>query len=271
MPMPVLRAANMKVSQPLPNPWPALANSRYEVQFLPSQFMMLAGPPNAGKSFLAMDAALKMNVPTLYLSCDSDETTLVTRLAAATSGLAQRDVREVIRRGLFKEMFSDQLRNTGIKIDFDPSNPTMTDVAHILECYLEMEGCYPRFIVLDNLMNLESEHHDEWAGMRRASKELHWLARHTKACLLVLHHTSEEFLGKAPPRRAIQGKISQMSPVILTVGSDGLYLYVAVVKNRHGPADPEAKDPLTFMVDLSRAKIWDEPEMVRRQRLQITG
>jgi predicted ATP-dependent serine protease len=264
--MSVLRAANRKASQPLPNPWPALANSRFEVQFLPAQFMMLAGATGVGKTFLALDAALKMDCPTLYLSCDSDETTMVVRTTAAITGHKQKQVREVMRRGLFKEVYGDRLRNSNLKLDFDPSNPTMQDVAYILECYLELEGQYPKLIILDNLMNLESDSENDWSGMRRATKELHWLARKTKACVLVLHHTSQDFIGLVPPLRAVQGKVIQMAPVIFTVGYDGMYIYVCVAKNRFGPSDPEAKEPIKFIVDLSRASIWDEPEMVRRER-----
>lgn len=264
MPIPVLRAANRKTSHPLPDPWPALANSKFEVQFLPAQFMMLAGPPGAGKTFLALDAALKMDVPSLYLSCDSDETTMVVRTAASVTGHKQRQVRDVLRRGLFKEIYGDRLRSSNLRLEFDPSNPTMQDIAHILDCYLEVEGIYPRLLILDNIMNLESDSENEWAGMRKASKELHWLARKTKACLLGLHHTSEQDPKwnrdqLAPPRSTIQGKISQMSPVILTVDTDGTYMWVAVVKNRFGMDDRDAKEPIRFMVDLSRARIWDEP------------
>lgn len=273
MPMSVLRAANRKTNHPLPDPWPALANSKFEVQFLPAQFMMIAGPPGAGKTFLALDAALKMDVPTLYLSCDSDEMTMVTRAAASVTGHKQRDIRNVLRRGLFKELYGERLRNSNLKLEFDPSNPTMQDIAFILECYREIEGVYPRLIILDNVMNLESESENEWASVRKASKELHWLARHTKACLIALHHTSEQDpkynkdkeKQLAPPRSAIQGKISQMSPVILTVDTDGAEMWVAVVKNRFGMSDRNAKDPIKFMVDLSRAKIWDDLSDFRRE------
>lgn len=269
MPMPFLRAANGRHNKPLPDPWPALAYSRFGVQFLPAQFMMLAGPSGAGKSFMALDAALKMNVPTLYLSCDSDEMTMVVRAAAAVTKHAQRDVREVYKRGLFKEVYGDALRSSVIRLSFDPSNPTMEDVALILESYREVEGTYPRLVVLDNVMNLEGETQNEWGFLRQASKDLHLIARKTKACVLALHHTSEQaevYSLKAPPKSAIKGKITEMASAILTVSHDAGEMWVAVVKHRHGESDPMAKDPLRFIADLSRAQIWDEPEMVRRDR-----
>lgn len=270
MPMPFLRAANGRHNHPLPDPWPALANSKYEVQFLPAQFVMICGPSGAGKSFMALDAALKMAVPTLYLSCDSDEMTMVVRAASAVTKHNQRDVREVYKRGLFKEVYGDALRNSAIRLSFDPSNPTMEDVALTLEAYREVEGLYPRLLVLDNVMNLEGDNSgNEWGFLRQASKDLHLIARKTKACVLALHHTSEQsdsFSMKAPPKTAIKGKITEMAPVILTVSHDAGELWVAVVKNRFGQSDPMAKDPLRFIADLSRAQIWDEPMQVFKDR-----
>lgn len=277
MAMPFLRAANVKNSLPLPDPWPALANSRFEVQFLPAQFMMIAGPSGAGKSFMALDAALKMNVPTLYLSCDSDEMTVVVRAAAAVTKHSQRDVRETYKRGLFKEVYGDALRNSVIRLSFDPSNPTLQDIAHILEAEYEINGEYPRLIILDNVMNLEGDGGNagnEWAFLRKATKDLHWIARKTKACLVGLHHTSEpdpkwsKDIPLAPSKSSIKGNITEMAPVILTVAHDAGEMWVAVVKNRFGQQDPNAKDPIRFIADLSRAQIWDEPYMVRMAREQ---
>lgn len=268
MPIPVLRAANHKASQPLPDPWPALANSRYEVQFLPAQFMLFAGPSGAGKTFLALDAALKMNVPTLYLSCDSDESTMVTRVTSSITGHSQREVRESMRMGIFKEVYGGWLTNPNLRFEFDPSNPSLQDIAHILEAYHEVEGQYPKMLILDNVMNLEGDSENEWAGMRKASKALHWIARKTKACLVALHHTSDpddKWPSKAPPKWSIQGKITQMSPTIVTVYTDGYEMWLGVVKHRFGRSDPTAKDPLKFMVDLSKARIWDDEREYRKQ------
>lgn len=269
MPMPFLRAANGRHIQPLPDPWPALASSKFEVQFQPSQFMMMCGPSGAGKSFMALDAALKMDVPTLYVSCDSDEATVCVRAAASVTKHAQRDVRAAYRRGMFREVYGDALKDSNIRLEFDPPNPTMQDLAYILEAYHEAESEYPRFIVLDNVMNLEGESENEWGFLRKASKDLHWIARRTKACLLALHHTSEDkeiLKFRAPPKSAIKGKITEMAPVILTVSHDGGEMWVAVVKNRFGMSDPNANDPLRFIADLSRAQIWDEPMMVKQER-----
>lgn len=259
MPMPFLRACNGRDHKPLPDPWPALAQSRFAVQFLPAQFMMLCGPSGAGKSFLALDAALKMGVSTLYLSCDSDESTMLVRAGAAVSGHRQRDVREALRRGAYTHIYGHLLRAHQIRIEFDPSNPTVEDVAQTLAAYWEAEASYPQLVVLDNLLNLEGDGGNEWSYLRQASKDLHWMARRTKACLLGLHHTSEDkdtLALAAPPKSAIKGKISEMAPVIMTTAHANGWQSLAVVKNRHGVDDAKALEPLCFEADFDRAQIW---------------
>lgn len=258
MPMPFLRAVNGRSHAPLPDPWPALAQSRFGVRFLPSQFMMLCGPSGCGKSFLALDAALRMGCSCLYLSCDSDESTMLVRAAAAVSMHRQSDVRQALQRGAFEDLYGEALRRARIRLEFDPSNPTLDDIGHILEAYWEAEAAYPEFLVLDNLLNLEGDGGNEWSYLRQASKDLHWIARRTKACVLGLHHTSEDkdmLALAAPPKSAIKGKISEMAPVILTVGPGQGGLWMAAVKHRHGPDDPKALAPLWFDVDFERAQV----------------
>ena len=73
-------------------------------------------------------------------------------------------------------------------------------------------------------------------------KELKYLARDTNACVLVLHHTKEGFSGfPCQPRAALQGMVSQIPAMVLTVGQmvqgADTYLCVAPVKNRYGKAD----------------------------------
>jgi RecA-family ATPase len=54
-----------------------------------------------------------------------------------------------------------------------------------------MWGRSPTLIVVDNLMDIAIDGHEEFAGMRAVMKELKYLARDTNAAVLVLHHTQE--------------------------------------------------------------------------------
>lgn len=262
MPVPLLRGANRQTGQKLPDPWPALARSRFRVAFYPRQFVMLAGAPNAGKTFLALDLAVKMGCSCLYISADSDDVTMRIRAVAMLTGHDQEDVRRVADMGLLETIYGPFLERLNIRFVFDPSEPTMLDVCHALEAYMEINGAYPELLIVDNILNVNSGNDNEWVGIRQTAKDLHFLARKTQACILALHHTSEQdsrWINFAPPRIAIQGKITQFPSLVLTLGGLENEKYVAVVKNRFGQADPNAASPLRFIVDLARGQIWSEP------------
>ena len=87
------------------------------------------------------------------------------------------------------------------------------------------------------------------------------MARKTGACVLVLHHVSEQSeYGRSdepPPRRAIHGKVSQLPSLILTMAFDpwNKGLRVAPVKNRFGPHTADGKDMVTLTVDFASCQI----------------
>lgn len=264
MPVPLTRAAKGRAAAPLPAPFPALAESRYQVQFRAGQLVMLAGPPGAGKSMVALIAALRMKVPTLYISADSDEDTMAARAAAAITAHPVSEVMKTIEYGLFREEYGDRLADYPIRFEYDPTDPSIVDIANSLNAWVEVNGRPPKLLVVDNLMNMSNEDSNEWQAMRTNCKDLHYLARKSRMCVLVLHHTSEQdssHITSAPPRNAIQGKVSQLPAMILTIANQNGQMFVGVVKQRHGPADPQAQEPVTMISDFSTVQIHDDAAM----------
>lgn len=183
---------------------------------------------------------------------------MAARAAANVSGHPVDIVMQTIQHGLFIEEYADALRDYPIRFEYEPSDPSLQDISNSLTAWLELNGKYPDVLVLDNLMNLATNDGNEWQGMRQAVKDLHYLARKLRICVIVLHHTSEQDPGhieSAPPRSAIQGKVSQLPALVLTLANNGGELFVGVVKNRHGPADPLAKSPVVMVVDFSTCRI----------------
>jgi len=245
---------------PLPDVWTALAEK--QIKFRRGQVCMVAAAPNAGKSMFALIYAVKAQVPTLFFSADTDTTTVMMRAAAHASGHNQVNVEQNLSSdNHYYDKHFDKLKH--IKWVFD-SSPSLDDIELEIKAYVELYGQAPELIIIDNLMNVAAETDNEWAGLRAIMMELHDMARKTEACVLVLHHVSEQSeygSPTAPPaRRAIHGKVSQLPALILTLGYDPTTgeLKVAAVKNRFGPHAADGKDYAILLVNYGSCQISDK-------------
>jgi len=245
---------------PLPDVWKPLANE--QIKFRRGQVCMVAAAPNAGKSMFALVYAVKSKVPTLFFSADTDTTTVMMRAASHLSGHSQITVEANLADDThyYDDQF-DKLKH--IKWVFD-SAPSLDDIELEIKAYVELYGIAPELIVIDNLMNVAAETDNEWAGLRAIMMELHDMARKTEACVLVLHHVSEQSEygspTKPPARRAIHGKVSQLPALILTMGYDpfNAELNIAAVKNRFGPHTADASDYAVLNVSYGACQISDK-------------
>jgi hypothetical protein len=90
---------------------------------------------------------------------------------------------------------------------------------------------------------------------------MHHIARETDAAVFLLHHTSEgEGQPDMPPsRKSIQGKISQLPEMIITVALlpwTGEFR-IAAVKNRFAKNSASGKQYVSLWTDASRMSIWN--------------
>jgi len=246
--------------QLLPDLFPSLASEG--IRFRRGQLTMIAGQPNAGKSLIALWMAVQMKVPTLYISADTDAYTTAIRAAAMVTGHQVSSVEEAFATGEGREFYASELASiTHLQFDFAPS-PTLDEVDLAIRAYGEAYGQYPHMIIVDNAMNVVSMHNDEWSGLREIAKAMHHIARETDAAVLLLHHTSENE-GKPdipPSRKAIQGKISQLPEMILTVAlvSHTGEFRVAAVKNRFAKHSATGDNFVTLQADPSRMSIYSD-------------
>ena len=67
--------------EPLPSPFKAFENNQIIIRR--AEVSMFAGAPGAGKSTLALALALKMKVPTLYISADTNAHTMAMSLVSS--------------------------------------------------------------------------------------------------------------------------------------------------------------------------------------------
>ena len=262
---------------PLPDVWSDLAAK--QIKFRRGQVCMVAAAPNAGKSMFALIYAVKAKVPTLFFSADTDTTTVMMRAAAHSSGHNQVNVEQNLSTDShFYDGYFEKLKH--IKWVFD-SSPSLDDIELEVKAYVELYGQSPELIIIDNLMNVAAETDNEWAGLRAIMMELHDMARKTEACVLVLHHVSEQSEygspTEPPARRAIHGKVSQLPALILTLGYNptNAELKIAAVKNRFGPHAADGKDYVILFVDYGSCRISDKNDygamLQRDARYGYTG
>ena len=257
---------------PLPDVWKDLLSK--QIRFRRGQVCMVAAAPNAGKSMFALIYAIKADVPTLFFSADTDIATVMMRTAAHISGHNQTLVEENLTKspGYYDSKF-DQVKN--IQWVFD-SSPSLDDIEMELKAYIELYGIPPELIVIDNLMNVAAESDNEWAGLRQIMVELHDMARQTEACVMVLHHVSEQSeygsTTEPPHRRSIHGKVSQLPAMILTLGYEPIQnlLRVAAVKNRFGKHTADGKDFVSLFVNYGSCQISDADEYGRMHRREAS-
>jgi len=259
--------ANAK-AKPLPDVWNAL--KALQIKFRRGQVCMVAAAPNAGKSMFAFIYAIKADVPTLFFSADTDTTTVMIRAAAHLSGHTQETVENNLNASpTFYDNYLGKMTN--IQWVFD-SSPSLDDIELEVKAYIELFGIAPALIVVDNLMNVAAESDNEWAGLRAIMIELHDMARKTEACVIVLHHTSEDSqygsVLMPPPRRSLHGKVSQLPSLILTLGYDPAeaILRVSAVKNRFGPHTADASQWASLFVNYAACQIGDADAMGRMYR-----
>jgi len=220
--------------EPLPSVFKSFESNKIILRR--AEVSMLAGTPGVGKSTLALALALKMKVPTLYISADTNAHTMAMRLASMISGKNQTDVEQLMNSdyGWTKATLS---KGGHIVWSFE-SSPSLQDIDEEVQAFEELWGCPPVAIFVDNLMDIATDGGEEFSSMRAIMKELKYLARHTNAAIIILHHTSEAVSGDpCQPRSALQGKVAQLPALICTLGVIGTSMAVAPVKNRYGRAD----------------------------------
>lgn len=217
------------------------------IKFRRGSLCMIAGVPGSYKTQLALALADSWKVPTLYISNDSDETTVASRLIARRMQISTERIEE--RMHLDSKWASQMLTDTDhIKWNFNP-NPTLPEVEEELDAFNEVFGLPPVLVVVDVLMKMNYMEDSEHSTAMRIVDYLAGIARDYSACVILVHHASEGVPGNpVPPRSAILQKVSQLPSLILNVAPDPWTknLCVCAVKNRHGRQDPSGREYLTL-------------------------
>ena len=148
----------------------------------------------------------------------------------------------------------------------------MQDIEEEIEAWIELHGAAPTAVYVDNLMNVAATSDNEWTALRDAMSAFHYMAREYETAFVVLHHVSENEKMSKPnypaPRKALMGKVAALPELVLSVALDSAsnVYRVAVVKNRHGKADPNAEEYITLAAEASKMTLYNSSTELFRAR-----
>lgn len=177
------------------------------------QFTILGAAPSVGKSIFARNLVVKTAVPSLYLSADSDEYTVKTGVAACLTGqtleVVEKQMEEEAWDNYYLDLFTsvdhvDWCFNPDIDLDF---------LENRMNAYAEIEGDYPKLLVIDNLSDMVTdEDGDIYVELRRICRELRVIARKTHCHILALHHLTGEYEDglKTVTLKSFEGKVGKV-------------------------------------------------------------
>lgn len=245
------------IGTPLPDPYHTF--SLAQVQFRRGATSMIAGTPGSYKSVFALNLLAAwglQGISGLYFSADSEEFTVVKRLSGILTGENLETVeRRILRRDRRYQQELKKLQG----VEFEYAQMDMRGLAVHVKSYEAIYGEYPAVVFLDNLIDYVDAP-DDWGGMLSMTRELDALAREIKSHICILHHaklrTPPVTRGEAkppPPFRPpadheIQGKVTQIPRLVLTMAAEGPVLRIAAVKNTNGPSCRDGSAFLEFQV-----------------------
>lgn len=253
------RAVRQGMEEVKPLPAPFKAWERAGALLYPGAVSLVAGGPGSMKTITALNVVNNLRVPTMYVSNDSTQFTIIDRVFSLLT-----DSESIVNRPLLNnapEKAAAALKAwEKIQFDFD-SKPSVEDMVINCEAFFEIHGAYPKLMVLDILMNVD---HDGVAEQNywKLMPELKEMASDMKMSLMGIHHTSENAKGEpCPPQSAIMGKANQLPELIITQTPmrypDGKKIAYAVVKNRNGDSDVSGKTYFELPVEPAKFKILD--------------
>ncbi|MFE9660326.1 AAA family ATPase [Streptomyces sp. NPDC005955] len=254
--------------EPLPVVFKSL--QRLEVEFRRSELSLVVAGPGTGKSLFALFLAMAAEIPVLYFSADSSSATQVSRATAMITGNDVKGIKNALTDGDFSVYQSALGARWWVRFCFS-ARPTRTEIEVHLLCYLEVYGCTPHLLVVDNITNVDNgavgDAEAYTFGLEELCEYLSEMARETAAHVLGLHHvTGEHSDGLKPiPLSGVKGKVHRVPSLILTIhkevdGMGGRILNVSDVKNREGFEDSSGATFISLRLNRSNLRLEEVDE-----------
>ena len=253
------------VGEPIPMPWPNLDR---ELNLHTKELAIVAGAPGAGKSIYALNVAMSMNEPVLYMAMDSAPSVTARSIALALNA----DIAWVY------EAMRDEDTITQLQKDLKDSNPnlfistgaeTVGGIQDRVVALTEVMGKAPKLIILDNLIDryVDGHVHTDTGFYAAALNPLKQMAIEHDTCVMALHHVTRRGGDKGENPHGLGTRALRMTDLLYSGEREsehvlGVYhdvakekMFIQILKQRDGNADPEGGVRVPLKWEATKGKL----------------
>jgi len=231
------------------------------------ELVIVAGAPGAGKSALAIALSMAVDFPVLYIAQDSPASVASRMMANVLNRPVRTVQREVERNPKAIEMdIKSRIPSTKLVLATGPHTVDM--VRDEILAMREWLGISPPMVVIDNLIDMKSEkgssaenifYSDVLLSLKQVAIEL-------DTCIVVLHHvvrgdfSHDSSMGRKRLRlRDLLFAGEREARHVWGVWNDGdMGLFLSVLKQQDGPADPYGTLSVRFRWDTSTFRMTED-------------
>ena len=233
------------------------------------ELCLIAAAPGAGKSVFAVNLALGLDEPVLYIAQDSPASVLA-RMAALDMGMTIDETKALMEHDI--SGVADLLEGRHPLMAVEAGACDLDRIDQLVWASIEWLGRSPAVVILDNLINtiVPGHHHQDVGFYATALPRFQQLAINEDLCFIALHHVTRR--GNDAGRNVQGLGTRRLSMVDLLYSGEreaehviGIYhdqrktkLIIQILKQRDGPADPEGEMEvsLKWHPELGRLVAW---------------
>ena len=214
------------------------------------ELVLIAAAPSAGKSVFAVNLALNLTEPVLYIAQDSPASVLA-RMAALDLGIPIDEAFDRIRDDV--EDVASDIEGRHPLLAVEAGACDLDRIDQLVWAATEWLGRAPAVVVLDNLINtiVPGHHHQDIGFYATALPRFQQLSLQENLCFIALHHVTRRGNDAGRNVQGLGTRQLNMTDLLYSGEREaehvlGIYhdqqktkLNVQILKQRDGEADPE--------------------------------